>query len=93
MHKHPIRWLAILLCAVYVIANIAFLFIPHTHGCIDTDCVLCSLMEASRRMLTVVLPVTIGPVICLSRIFTRLGTYLTSGRDQTLVGLMVKLSD
>ena len=93
MRKSTLRWLAIMLCAVFVIVSIASLFVPHSHDCVGTDCILCTLRDTSQRMLAVIFLVAAFQIFFRQSLLPRLGNYLTSGRDGTLVGLMVKLSD
>ena len=81
----------ILLCVVLVLA---YIFLPHFHACVQTDCILCLMTEQLRDMLVIVviyagtasltacsIPMQYGN----NRIFTM--------RDRTPVGLRVKLSN
>ena len=86
--KHLIMILCILLIFAY--ASIALL--SHSQECPDSDCAICAMIETSRNILILLaLPAVIHP-ICKCIIYI-VHSYRLSYRNDTLVGLKVKLSD
>ena len=81
----------ILLCIVLILA---YIFLPHFHECIQTDCVLCLMTEQLRDIL-VILVVYAGMAFLMDfSIPMQYGNHhIFTMRDRTPVGLKVKLSN
>lgn len=83
-----------LACMALLLVYTAVVFLPHSHDCIYSECTACGLIETSRNMLMGI------ELIAAVYSFARLGliilidrAYGVSVREETLVGLKVKLSD
>ncbi len=85
------RNLILLLCVVVVLA---YIFLPHFHECLQTDCVLCLISKQVRDIL--VLPAVYAGVASLMA-FSMAVHYgsncIFTTRADTPVGLKVKLSN
>ncbi len=81
----------ILLCIVLILA---YIFLPHFHECIQTDCVLCLMTEQLRDILVIVAVCAIIASFMDVSIPMQYGNqHIFTMRDRTPVGLRVKLSN
>ena len=90
------KWKSIVafLCILIIIAYTSIVFLPHAHDCVDSNCAVCTLIEASRN--TIIGLVLVATVNQLANIlFTISCSYksIPSGNNGTPVALKVKLSD
>ena len=81
----------ILLCIVLILA---YIFLPHFHERIQTDCVLCLMTEQLRDILVAVAVYASMASLTACSIPTQYGNnHIFTIRDWTPVGLRVKLSN
>ena len=81
----------ILLCVVLVLA---YIFLPHFHECLQTDCVICLMTQQLRDILVIVAVYAGMASLTACSIPTQYGNnHIFTMRDCTPVGLRVKLSN
>ena len=81
----------ILLCIVLILA---YIFLPHFHERIQTDCVLCLMTEQLRDILVIGAVYAGMALLTVCSIPTQYGNnHIFTMRDRTPVGLRVKLSN
>lgn len=81
----------ILLCVVLVLA---YIFLPHFHECLQTDCVICLMTEQLRDILVIVAVYAGMASLTAYSIPAQYGNnHIFTMRDCTPVGLRVKLSN
>ena len=90
------KWKSIVafLCILIIIAYTSIVFLPHAHDCVDSNCAVCALIEASRN--TIIGLILVATVHQLANIlFTISCSYksIPSGNNGTPIALKVKLSD
>ena len=86
--------LPLILLILLLLAYISVAFLPHAHNAYQTNCAQCIAIQATRTLLC---------VLCLCGFLSRIGNsgsyahgvcyHLLAVRDNTPVGLKVKLSD
>ncbi len=81
-------------CLILIIAYASVVFLPHNHGCPETDCTACAIIKISSEFLLGILFVSgvfrlIKCVLCKNNIHF----IIPFLREITPVGLKVKLSD
>ena len=83
-----------LLTLILILAYAVSLCLPHTHECVDADCLVCAMMEGSRKLLIgLVLTATLDPIIKVAYGTVCGLSLILSIRDGTPVGQKVKLSN
>lgn len=85
------RKVIILLCIALVLA---YIFLPHFHECVQTDCVLCLITEQLRDILMILVVYASMASFTVCSIPMQYGNYhVFTMRDRTPVELRVKLSN
>ena len=85
---------ALILTLVLIFSCAFILFLPHTHKCVETECVACALIESSRdTMLTATSAAILHQAARMLAFLLVSYSDITSIRDATPVGLKVKLSN
>ena len=87
------KWI-VFLCVVLILSYVSVLFFSHSMECFDTDCAICTMIEASRRMLlALVLFAVTGLTLTVKHSVFAVHFSSVSYRERTPVGLKVKLSN
>ena len=83
-----------LLCVFLILAYALVVFLPHTHCCCDISCAACNVIESCQKILyNILLFAVIYPILKFIYFIERICYRILSVRDQTPVGLKVKLSN
>lgn len=94
LNKQARKRLIAIVCTALILMYAGVLLLPHLHACMDEHCDVCALIKGLRRLL---LGLALAAVVChlvgiVCARCSELGR-LTLGRDDTPVGLKVKLSN
>ena len=83
-----------LICVLFMLVNICFVFLPHSDTFCDTDCVFCILIKISESVLflCVAFSLVFGDAL-FSRRFAAKSNHCDKNSDLSLVALKVKLSN
>ena len=93
-HNKALKRIIAVFCVIFILACASIVFLPHQHECLDTECVVCTMLETSRDMLTGLAPfVAVYPTTIITFVISGALLRILSVRDGTPVGLKVKLSD
>ena len=85
---------ALILTLALIFSCAFILFLPHTHECVEAECVACALIESSRDMiLTAASAAILHQAARMLALLLVSCSDITSTRDATPVGLKVKLSN
>ena len=91
-HNHLFQRKAIILLCIALV--LAYIFLPHFHECVQTDCVLCLMTVQLRDILAVLVVYASMASLTVCPIPMQYGNHhIFTMRDRTPVGLRVKLSN
>ncbi len=83
-----------ILCIALILAYASVIFLPYTHKCVGTDCVICAIIETSRNLLLgLVLSASLWQLTNFALLISNTHFYIVPVRDETPIGLKVKLSN
>lgn len=85
------------LCVICVVLTLAYsfvVFLPHAHECIGAGCTVCAMVEITRKIFVFILLSSTLHLLTRVLISAPGAVFrILSWRDNTPVGLKVKLSD
>ena len=92
--RRLLKRICFLLCIVLIFACTSSVLLPHTHDCVETDCVVCAIIKKASELLLGIMLI-IGAYRLVKCILCILNTqiYIPLLNGITPVGLKVKLSD